>query len=240
MKTSRREEEYIKQYRETGDKKYRDMAIDEMRDLIFSNVKSMNLSQGVDTRTLYLKGIGLAKDAVETWDGDKAKLSTHVINSMKPLHRDIYKYGPTLHVPEHSIKTFGEFKKVYEEYTNEYGDKDPDPVVLADMSGLSVSKVREFLLRERKTYNTSTQSFRPAEYVSSDHRLDTEYLTKQFDSDPVQKKVWAHIKKSLDSADRNPPNAREVHRKTGGSYYEINKAYNEIIGIINDYLRLSQ
>lgn len=232
-----REEEYIEQYRRTGDVKYRDMAVNEMRDLIFDSVRSMNLSKGLDTRTLYMKGIGLAQEAVESWDPSKAKLSTHVVNSLKPLHRDVYKFGPTLHVPEHSIKAFGEFKKVYEEYVNEFGEIDPDPVVLSDMSGIPEKKVIEFLQRERKTYNTSTQSFRPVEYTRSDHRIDPEYLAEQFKYDPLLKKVWAEISRSLSKEGGPSPNAREIHRKIGGSYYEVNKAYDTIIRTLNEYLR---
>lgn len=232
----RREEEYAREYKMTGNRALRDKAVHEMRDLIFSQVRSMNLSQGLDTRTLYMKGLGLASHAVDSWDPGKSKLSTHVVNSLKPLHRDVYKHGPVLHVPEHNIKDFGEFMKVHDSYVNEYGDRDPDPVVLSDRSGLSRRKVEEFLKRIRKVYHDSTQSFRPVEYVRSDHRLDTEYLAAQFEKDPLQKKVWKHISIHLGKQNAHPPNARDIHRKIGGSYYEVNKAYNEIIEILNDYL----
>lgn len=242
MVKTRMEEEYARQYKATGDKKYLNMALKEMEDLVYSTVQSVNLSRGIDTRALYYKGMGYAKDAIETWDPSKSKLSTHVVNTMMPIHRDVYKYGPTLHTPEHSIKDFGNFKKTYDEYTNEFGDIDPDPVVLSDMSGLSLKKVKEFLQRERKTYNTSTQTFRPVEYLHSDHRLDLDYLGEEFKTDPVKKQVWAEIKKALEDPNAAPPNAKDIYRNMANkvsSYYEVNKAYNDIVRIINDYLRSS-
>lgn len=240
MVQTRREEEYAKLYKQTGDKQYLNLALKEMEDLVYSTVRSMNLSQGIDTRTLYYKGMGYAKDAIETWDPSKSKLSTHVVNTMQPIHRDVYKYGPTLHTPEHSIKDFGNFKKVYEEYTNEFGEYDPDPVVLSDMSGLSLKKVKEFLQRERKTFNTSTQTFRPVEYLHSDHRLDLDYLGEEFKNDPLKKKVWNEIKKSLKDPNAAPPNARDIYRtiqSSVSSYYEVNKAYNDIVRTINEYIK---
>ena len=240
MASTRREEEYARQYKLTGDKHYLDLSLKEMEDLVYSTVRSMNLSQGIDTRVLFYKGMGYAKDAIETWDPSKSKLSTHVVNTMQPIHRDVYKYGPTLHTPEHSIKDFGNFKKVYDEYTNEFGELDPDPVVLSDMSGLSRKKVEEFLQRERKTYNTSTQTFRPVEYIHGDHRLDLDYLGEEFKTDPLKKKIWKYIKKTLSDPNALAPNARDVYREIQGSvssYYEVNKAYNEIVDTINAYLR---
>jgi DNA-directed RNA polymerase sigma subunit (sigma70/sigma32) len=235
MKT-RREEFYAKEFQRTGDPKYRDMAVGEMRDLIFSAVRAMNLSRSIDTRTLYMNGLGLATKAIETWDPSKSKLSTYVTNALNPLNRVVYKHGPTLHTPEHQIKDFGKFKKHYAEYVNEYGEKDIDPLILADMSGLSIKKVKEFITRERGTYNDSTLGTYNIMYQRSDHRMDLEYLNDEFKDDPLQKKVWKEIAKGLSSKDEITPNARDVHRKVGGSYYEVNKAYKEIVEKINRYL----
>ena len=239
MASSRREEEYAKIYKDTGDKSYKDKAVNEMRDLIYDRVRAMNLSKGLDTRTLYMKGMGIALEAVETWDPSRAKLSTHVINSLKVLHRDINKYSPTLHVPEHNIKKFATFKRTYAEYVNEYGLLDPDPVELVDRSGLTKKEIEEFLIRERKTYNSSTDSFRPIEYLKSDYRVDVDYLSDQFKEDPLTSKVWKEIAKSLKDKNAPPPNAKEISRKLNKSYYEVNKVFTEIVKVLNEYITTS-
>lgn len=238
MVSKRREEEFARQYKQTGNKEFRDKAVNEMRDLVYSHINSMNLSKGIDNRTLYYKGLGLATQAVETWDPHKSKLSTHVVNSLKPLLRDVYKYGPTLHVPEHIIKDIGELKAHYSNYVNMYGDRDVDPLVLCDMSGMSLKRVRDFLKRERATLNTSTEISANQQYVRSDHRMDMEYLNEQFKDPPLKKQVWSKIAKALNDPNSAPPNARDIHRTLRGrSYYEVNKVYKEIVETLNEYLK---
>lgn len=236
MLQTRREEEYARKFKETGDEKYRDMAVDEMRDLIFSQVRSMNLSQSLDTRTLYIKGLGLATKAVETWDPFRAKLSTHVVNSLNPLKRVVYREGPTLHTPEHVIKDFGNFKKAFSDYVDMYGDKEIDTVFLADQTGIPIKKIREFLKRERSTFNDSTLSNVNVDYMRTDHRVDLDYIEDSFRHKTLHRRVFAEIKKKLKNPRGEAPNAREIHRKVGGSYYEVNKVYKEIVDAINDYL----
>lgn len=233
---TRKEEFYASEYKRTGDRKFIDLAVNEMRDLIFSTVRSMNLAKSIDTRTLYINGLGLASEAVKTWEPSKSKLSTYVVNALNPLNRVVYKHGPALHTPEHQIKEFGIFKKYYTEYVNEFGSKDVDPLILSDMTGMSIKKVKEFINRERGTYNDSTIGTYNVTYQRSDHRMDLEYLEEEFKNDPMQAKVWKEIRKGLSGRDGTAPNAREVHRKIGGSYYEVNKTYKDIVEKINKYL----
>jgi len=234
---TRKEEEYARKFKETGDNKYRDLAVEEMRDLIFSTVRSINLSQSIDTRTLYIKGLGLAAKAVETWDPLRAKLSTHVVNSLHPLKRVVYKEGPTLHTPEHVIKDFGNFKKFFSDYVDQYGDKEIDTIFLSDQTGIPVSRIKEFIKRERSTYNDSTLSSVNVNYMRTDHRIDLDYIEDSFNHKTLHRRIFAEIKKKLKNPRGEAPNAREIHRKIGGSYYEVNKAYKEIVMAINDYLK---
>ena len=66
--------------------------------------------------------------------------------------------------------------------------------------------------------------------------MDLEYLNDEFKGDPLHKKVWREISIGLRKEGATTPNAKEVHRKIGGSYYEVNKAYKEIVDKINRYL----
>lgn len=232
-----REEEFARQYKLTGNVKDKEAAVNEMRDLIYNTVQNLNLSKGIDTRVLYQKGIGLALDAVENWDPKQSKLSTHVTNILKPLSRDVYKYGPILHTPEHSIREFGRFKGALDIYTTEFGDKTFDPVVLSDMSGLPVKQVKEFLLRERKTYNDSTTSTTDFEYNYNDRRLDMDYLTKEFDKDPIKAKIW---KEAAREVSRNrKPSASAIARKLKLPYYTVNQTFSEMIASINSIVKES-
>jgi len=237
MVQTREEEKYAREYKKTGDSKYRDLAVEEMRDLIFSTVRAMNLSQSLDTRSLYIKGLGLAAKAVETWDPDKAKLSTHVVNALNPLKRVVYQSGPTLHTPEHSIKDFSNFKGAFSNYIEEHGTRDVDATELADITGLSLKKVKEFLKRERMTFNDSTMSTVNVGYLKGDHRISFEYLEEEYKGKPLHQRIIREIAKVLKKDDKTQPNAREIHRKIGGSYYEVNKAYKDIVEKINDYLK---
>lgn len=230
-----KEEEYALQYKKTGDKAMKEKAVDEMRDLIYNSVQNLNLSKGIDTRVLYQKGIGMALDAVETWDPKQSKLSTHVTNTLKPLSRDVYKYGPVLHTPEHSIREFGKFKGALDSYTVEFGDKSYDPLILADMSGLSIKQVKEFLKRERKTYNDSTVSSTDFDYTYSDRRLDMDYIKKEFDKDEIKSKIWNEI--AYDISHDRKPSASAIARKLKMPYYSVNKAFTEMIDVINQVIR---
>lgn len=229
-----KEEEYAKQYKTTGDTAFKEKAVDEMRDLIYGFVQNLNLSKSIDTRVLYQKGLGLALDAVETWDPSRSKLSTHVTNTLKPLSRDVYKYGPVLHTPEHSIREFGKFKKALDSYTVEYGDKSYDPLILADLSGLTIPQVKEFLARERKTYNDSTVSSTDFDYTYSDRRLDMEYIKKEFDKDEIKARIWNEI--AYDISHDRKPSASAIARKIKLPYYSVNKAFTEMVETINQII----
>lgn len=235
MAELKKEEEYATLYKQTGDKSYKTKAINEMRNLIYSTVQKINLTKSIDTNVLFVKGLGIAGQAVESWDPKKARLSTHVVSNLQQLTRTVYAFGPVLHVPEHTIKDFSHFKNVFAEYTATYGEDAPDVKELSTLSGLSEKKVEEFLLRERKTFGATSEEFHPVTFSRNDHRLDVDYLAQQFENDPDEKVVWEQISAAI-KKEAPTPNASEIHKKIGGSYYKINTAYNSVINKLNKYI----
>ena len=230
-----REEEYARLYKQTKNPMYRDMAVEEMRDFIFTRIKAMNISGGLDDRVLKNKAIGIALKSMDTWDPARGKLTTYVGNQLLPLQRDVYKYAPILHIPENRIRDYGVFRKAYESYVNDNGDTAVDTAVLADMAGLTRDKVKMFLRENNKVFNDSVISTTDIKYKKEDHRVAVEMLATEFQRDPIKKKMWREIASSLR---RNEPkiNATMLADKLNIPYSIVNRKYNEMVEVINQVL----
>ena len=229
---SQREEEYAKLYKDTHDRKYKDMAIKEMENLIYMTVSGYNRAQSLDNRVLFNKGIGLALAAIDTWDPEQSRLATHVVNSLRPLQRDVYKYGPILHIPEHRIKDWKSFQGTITEYEAEHGSINYDPKVLSEMSGFPINQVKTMLKENTKVYNTSTDSTTNISWQRMDYRFSLDLLETEFRKDPEKYKVWREIKKTLEEGGK--PNAAAISRTLDMNYTVCNKLYTDIAKQISD------
>jgi len=229
-----REEEFATLYKQTGKYQYRDQAIKELENLIYMTVSGYNRSQSLDNRVLFNKGIGLAIKAIETWDPKKGRLATHVVNNLKPLQRDVYKYGPVLHVPEHRIKSWGKFQGILTEYEAEHGSVNYDPKILSEMSGFPIKDVKTMLQENTKVYNTSSDPTTQIAYQQLDYKFSLDLLETEFKKDPDKYKVWKEIKKTLEEGGK--PNAAAISRTLDMNYTYTNKLYTDIAKQLSDII----
>lgn len=229
-----REEEYAEAYLKTHDKKYKDMAVEEMRDLIYSTIKSMNISGGISDQVLLAKGMAIALKAIDKWDKKKSKLSTYVVNQLQPLRRDVYKYAPILHIPENRIGGYSAYVKAYDEYVNKHGDTAVDPVIIADMAGLTKAQVMLFLKENNKIYNDSVLSTTDIHWKKDDYKSELQLIATEFENDPLKKRMWKHIVKAL--KDGTKINASILAQKVPAAYPVLNRKYNEMVETINKIL----
>lgn len=229
------EEFYAKQYKRTGDLKARDKAVMEMEGLIRNAIRNMNVGQNIDNRVLLNKGRAIALKAVDSWDPNKGvKLSTWTVNQLKQINRTLYKHGPILHIPENRIKYYSSLEKAMEEYEQEYGNTNYDPIVLSDLSGVPVKEVKNLLQERRKVYNTSSVDTTDVGYEAKDYKFQLDLLDTEFKSDKLKKKVWLEIKKDLDKDKK--PSASDIARKLNMNYIDVNNIYKDIIEEINKIL----
>ena len=231
----KKEEIHALEYKKTGDLKERDLSVAAMKNLIYSTISGFNRSQGLDNRVLFNKGLALAMKAIESWDPTRARLATHVVNQLKPLQRDVYKYAPILHVPEHRIGDWQQFQAIVSEYEAEYGAINYDPMILSDMSGLSVERVKELLKENKKVWNTSTLSTNDVKWPKMDYKFSLDLIETDFNKDKNTKKVWKEIKTILE--DGGKPNASKIARRLDMKYTQVNKIYNSVVEKINDIVR---
>lgn len=231
-RTYNKEEQHAIKYKETGDVKEKELAVKAMSNLIYSTIAGFNRSQGLDNRVLYNKGLGIALKAVDSWDPEKAKLSTHVVNNLKPLQRDVYKFSPILHIPEHRIGDWQHFQATLTDYEAEYGSVNYDPLILSDMSGLPIERVKELLNENKKVWNTSTVSTTDVKWPRMDYKFSLDLIETDFNKDKDTKRIWKEIKTMLEKGEK--PNASEIARRLDLKYTQVNKTYSMIVEKIND------
>lgn len=231
------EEYYAKRYKQTGHLADRDKAVMEMEGFIRNTIRNMNVGQNVDNRVMLNKGRAIALRSIDSWNPNKGvKLTTWVGNNLKQLNRTLYKHGPILHIPENRIKYYGLLDKALEEYEQEYGDRTkPDPMILADLSGVPLKEVKNLLKERRKVYNTSSVTTTNVDYEAKDYKYQLDMLDTEFRRDKLMRKVWLEIKKDLDKDKK--PSASEIARRLDMNYIDVNNIYKEIINEINKILK---
>jgi len=221
------EEKYAKLYKQTGKKEYKDKSVEEMKDMVYSTVMKFNRAKSIDMKALYHKGLGIAYKAIDSWDPDRGvKLTTHVVNQMKPLWRTVYKSN-IMHIPEHRIKDWGILQSALLDYELEHGTVHYDPVILASMSNLPVKRVEDFLKENRKVYNTSDSATTNISWPKQDYKLSLDLLSMEFKEEPVTKKIWELVKKDLEKGKK--PSANEMSVKLKLPYNEVNKIFKEML-----------
>ncbi len=221
------EEKYAKLYKKTGDKQYRDKAVEEMRDLVHSTISKFNQAKSIETTTIFNKGLGIAYQAVDSWDPTKgAKLTTHVVNLLKPLLRTVYQSN-IMHTPEHRIKNWSVLQASLVDYEIEYGTVYYDPIIIARMSGLPLSQVKEFLKENRKVYNTSDVSTTNISWPKQDYKMSLDLVSYEFKEDKQTEKIWGLMKKDIEKGKK--PSASAMAKKLKIPYTDVNRIYKEIV-----------
>lgn len=61
----------------------------------------------------------LVRDALPSWDPEKGQISTHVVNSLKPIHRYVKTYQNPSYVPERVANEFGNVQRARDELKDE-------------------------------------------------------------------------------------------------------------------------
>jgi hypothetical protein len=228
------EEHYAKLYKETGDKKYKDLAAKSLENVVYKYVTQINRSKSINNAVLVNKGMGYVYNAIDTWNPDRSKLATHVTNTLMPLTRYIYKYSPGLHIPEHRIGNWLTINNAIDSYKEMYGDGEVDPKAIATMTGVKVKDVEKALKEKRSMYNDSAVNTTNVSYEEFNYKADLDYLDSEFAHDPVKSKLWKEIKR-LAKANKKI-NATTLSQATGIDYYTINKIYTDIIQDVNKAL----
>ena len=184
-------------YKKTGDTAYKDKAVMALRPLIMKKVHDVNVSKSISSGSLISYSYGLAGDAVDSWDPKKAKLTTHVTNQLKKLTRKVNQYGPMLHVPEHRIGSWSDLDSAFSEYEHEYGTSSYDPKILASATGLPMADVTKAITERRKVFNDSTVTTSNVPWKTKFIGLDLTYLEREFEYDPLKKKIYKVIQKLI-------------------------------------------
>lgn len=83
----------------------------------------------------------LARKSLDGYDPDKgAKLSTHVVNQLKPLSRLSGKHQDIAYIPEARQKFMGRYRETMEELTDENG-RVPNDAEVADRMGVGLRQI---------------------------------------------------------------------------------------------------
>lgn len=231
------EEHWAKLYRETGNKDYRDKALGSMKNIVYKTTQGYNRSNSINQKSFFYKGMGIAKDAIETWDPEQAKLSTHVVNQLKQLYRTVYKLGTDFKIPEHRIANWQQIENALYDYMNEYGEGEYDPQIISNMSGIPVEDVKKALQERRSVYNDSTLTTTDIKWVGKNYKNDLDLFEQEFRNDPDKSKIFAEIKKIIEKGGK--PNATKIANTLGMDYFLVNKYFREIVEKIQEGLVLN-
>ncbi len=87
-----------------------------------------------------LKAKGLASKAFESYDPEKAKLSTHLYQQLQPLKRTVHQRANYLRVSPRAWWDLQNLEKIEKEYKDEAGEP-PSTQELADRTGLSNKRI---------------------------------------------------------------------------------------------------
>lgn len=238
------EEHWANLYKKTRDPKYKDKAVVELKPIINKFVNKSNQSKSISHGALFNKGLVYVSKAIDKWDPKQAKLTTHVTHGLKKLYRDINKYGPMLHIPEHRIGNWGVIAEAIEEYEHEYGSSSYDPKIIAEIAGVSVSDVVKALPENnRKVYDDSSTLTNSIPYPTKYINVDFDQLAKEFEYSPSSKRIFKIMVKFLKDKDRDLANitTTEVEREYNRinkvnqlSYTAVHKEVKKIVAKIKD------
>jgi len=227
------EKDLFKQYKATGDTKYKKELLKSLKNLVHNEVQKINRSGGVSMDTLFYKGLGLVNNNLDNWDPKKSNLNTYVTNSLKPLHRDMYK-STILHTPEHRIKSWQKIRSILPKYEEENGSVYYDVKKLSKMSGVEEDDIKSFLKENRKVYSTGRDATTNIGYKINVRVPNLDEIEKEFEHDTKLKPVWKVMYSDL-KHDRTPSVTR-IASKTHLARREATRRYNAIIDHLNSLL----
>ncbi len=169
--------------------------------------------------------------AMETYDPDKASLSTHIGVRMQKAKRYMVKHQNLAYMPEGQVRYIGRINKAQDQLTDELGRK-PTLDEIADHIGLSPKRVATIMGGAKRkdiveAAETEAFSARP----SSREREVLDLL--QFNLSPDEKAVFDHLygregKQQIQSTN-------ELARKLGKSPSQISRLKTSILSKYNQY-----
>lgn len=113
-------------------------------------------------------------DAVKTYNPEKSKLSTHIVNNLKRLHRLNYDTSSTIKISEELRQGINVYKNMKEYLTDKY-KREPGLDELADKLAWTMSKVSRMDRLSRKETLASETVIQPGIYGMDDPKLDYIY-----------------------------------------------------------------
>jgi len=87
---------------------------------------------------------GLVRDALPKWDPNKGQISTHVVNSLKPISRYIKTYQNPSYVPERVANEFGNIQRARSELKDELNRR-PTIEEISERARMKPDKVERVL-----------------------------------------------------------------------------------------------
>lgn len=130
-------------------------------------------------------GKKIIADAIKTYNPEKSKLTTHIINNLQKLHRINYETSSALHMSEELQRGVNTYKTVKDYLSDKYG-RDPSTEELADHLGWTESKVNRTEKMMRQEVMDSSLEFAPKEIQMDNPKIDYLY----YDLDPIDKKIF--------------------------------------------------
>lgn len=127
------------QWQDEKDDTAYDTLIDSLSPLIKYNLNKW-ATNPVNQVALKAHAYSLIRDNLAKYDPEKGAISTHITNSMLPLHRYVTKYQNPMSLPERLVGEFGKVKRTESGLVETLGRRPTVDEIAAD-SGLSADKV---------------------------------------------------------------------------------------------------
>ncbi len=127
------------QWQDDKDESAYDSLIDSLSPLIKYNLNKW-AANPVNKVALKARAYSLIRENLSKYDPSKGAISTHITNSMLPLHRYVSKYQNPMSLPERLVGEFGDVKRVENDLTETLGRR-PTVDEIADESGLHPDKI---------------------------------------------------------------------------------------------------
>lgn len=142
-----RQLEMWQQWQRTGNDQYVEDLLDSLTPL-FKHVLNKYTQYPIPYNILMHKSMMLARDALGKYDPTKSKLSTYVMNQIRPLDRFVKQYQNVSYVPEFLSKEFGRYEAAQQALADNLG-RTPNDAEMADYMQMPVGHIER--IRAAKT-----------------------------------------------------------------------------------------
>jgi len=191
-----RQLELWRQWQKTGNDQYVEDLLDSLTPL-FKHVLNKYTQYPIPYNILMHKSMMLARDALGKYDPTKSKLSTYVMNQIRPLDRFVKQYQNVSYVPEFLSKEFGRYEAAQQALADNLG-RTPNDAEMAEYMKMPLNHIQR--IRAAKTQSmlaSSNVSEREEQFIDNARsKLDDRaiYLRSQLEGKERQAfdKLFSH------------------------------------------------